>query len=83
MHESSLLVLFYTIKGTKEHGREECFSYLWCVHGEENDYEKVFRDLVLETLNYQKWELEVLLGSGGVQGMFLNAFLCGVKHFCS
>jgi hypothetical protein len=52
MDGSSLSLLFYTIKGTKEHGREECFSYLWCVHGEESDCEKVFKDLVPKTLNY-------------------------------
>ncbi len=63
MHKSSLSLLFCTTKGTKEHKREECFSCLRCVHGEKNDCEKVFRYLVLETLNYQDWELEVLLGS--------------------
>ncbi len=63
MHKSPLSLLFCTTKGTKEHTREECFSCLRCVHGEENDCEKVFRYLVFETLNYQDWELEVLLGS--------------------
>jgi hypothetical protein len=52
MHKSFLSMLFYTIKGIEEHKREECFSCLWCVHGEKNDYEKVFKYLVLETLNY-------------------------------
>jgi len=66
MHESSLSLLFCTTKGTKEHKREECFSCLRCVCGEENDCEKVFRYLVLETLSYQDWELEVLLGSGRI-----------------
>jgi hypothetical protein len=66
MHESSLSLLFCTIKQTKEHEREECFSCLQYVHGEESDCEKVFKYMVLETLNYQHWELKVLLGSGGI-----------------
>ncbi len=52
MHMSFLSVLFCTVKGMEEHGREKCFSYLWCVCGEESNCEKVFKDLVLETLNY-------------------------------
>ncbi len=74
-------MLFYTIKGMEEHEREECFSYLWCVHGQENDCEKVFRYLVPKTLNYQDWELKVLPGSGRVGGTLLNVIVCNVEHF--
>lgn len=86
MHGSSLSLLFCTMKGTKEHKREECFPCLRCVRGEENDCEKVFRYLVLETLNYQDWELEVLLGSGrigercwSVSFIVLNDLIHGVQ----
>jgi hypothetical protein len=50
------------------------------VCGEESDCEKVFKNLVLETLNYQEWELEVC--NGGIGGMLLNVLLCGVECSC-
>jgi hypothetical protein len=53
------------------------------VSGEEIYCEKVFKDLVLESLNYQEWELGVLLGSGGVGGMLLSDFLHSVQCSCS
>ncbi len=76
-------MLFYTIKGMEEHEKEECFSYLWCVHGEKNDCEKVFKYLVPKTLNYRDWELEVLLGNGGVGGALLSAHVRGVEWLIS
>jgi hypothetical protein len=72
-------MLFYTIKGIEEHEKEECFSYLWCVCGEESNCEKVFKDLVPKTLNYQEWELDVLLGSEGVGGLLLSVLLRSVE----
>jgi hypothetical protein len=58
------------------------FLFVVCV-GEESDYEKVFTDLLLETLNYQDWELEVLLGSGGIGGALLSALVQGVEWLIS
>jgi hypothetical protein len=51
------------------------------VCGEESNCEKVFKDLVPETLNYQDWELKVLPGNGGVGGALLSAPLCGIERF--
>lgn len=60
------------------------------MRGEKSDCEKVFKDLVPKTLNYQEWELGVLLGSGGLGGMLLNviftmlnALVQGVKFLTS
>jgi hypothetical protein len=83
MHGSFLLLLFCTIKGIEEHGKEECFSCLWCACCEKNNYEKFYRYLFLETLNYQDWELKVLPNSGGVRGALLSVVFRGVEHSCS
>jgi len=83
MHGSFLSLLFCTIKGIEEHGKEECFSCLWCACCEKKNYEKFYRYLFPETLNYQDWELKVLPNSGGVRGALLSVVFCAVEHSCS
>jgi len=58
------------------------FLFVVCA-GEESDYEKVFTNLLLETLNYQDWELEVLLGSRRIGGALLSALVRGVEWLTS
>jgi len=74
-----LSFLFYTIKGTKEHGREKYLPIYGLCMVKKMIVKWCSEDLVPKTLNYQDWKLEILPGSGGIGGALLNALLHDVE----
>jgi len=66
----------------KEHKREKCLPICGLCMVKKVIVKSSSKDLVLETLNYQDWKLEVLPSNGGVGETLLSVLLRVVERFC-